>query len=144
MKITTVVLAVLALLIQATRADTTFDGSWTVTVDAKMFNNPDGSKAQPVVWHLPATVKNGFFHGEVGTKSKPFWYELSGQIEAGTATLRADELTGVQKYNFTLSKNAPPGKGHSYSYNVVAHFNDRYETGYATDARTRVFTFVKN
>lgn len=103
--------------------DTTFDGSWTVTVDAKVYINPDGSKAQPVIWHLPATVKNGFFHGEVETKSKPFWYELSGQIESGTATLHADELTGEQKCNFSLSQKAPPGKGYAYSYNGVAHFN---------------------
>jgi hypothetical protein len=98
------VLAVPALFIQTTKADTTFDGSWTVTVDAKVYINPDVSKAQPVIWHLPATVKNGFFHGEVETKSKPFWYELSGQIESGTATLHADELTGEQKCNFSLSQ----------------------------------------
>jgi hypothetical protein len=97
------VLAVLALFIQTTKADTTFDGSWSVKLDAKVFNNPDGSKAQPWAIQFPATVKNGVFHGEYGTKGKPFWYELSGQIESGTATLRADELTGAQKYNFTWS-----------------------------------------
>jgi len=52
MKITTVVLAVLALFIQTTKADTTFDGSWSVTLDAKVFNNPDGSKVQPFVLAL--------------------------------------------------------------------------------------------
>jgi hypothetical protein len=143
MKITTIALAVLALFIQTTKADTTFDGSWTVTLDVKVFDNPDGSKAQPWVIQFPATVKNGVFHGEYGTKGKPFWYELSGQIESGTATLRADVLTGEQKYNFTISKKAPPGKGYSYTYQVVAHFNGRRGTGYATDARSRTFTFVK-
>jgi len=136
MKITTAVLAVLALFIQTTKADTTFDGSWSVTLDAKLFNNPDGSKAQPFVWHFPATVKSGVFHGEIGTRGKPGWYELNGQIEAGTATL--------QEHNFTLSKKAPPGRGTAYSYQVIAHFNGRRGTGYATDARTRIFTFVKN
>jgi hypothetical protein len=145
MKITTIVLAsVPALFIQTTKADTAFDGSWWVTLDAKSFDNPDGSKAQPWVIQFPATVKNGVFHGQYGIKGKPFWYELNGQIEAGSATLRADELMGEQKYNFTLSKKAPPGKGHSYSYQVVAHFDSRRGTGRSTDARTRIFTFVKN
>jgi hypothetical protein len=144
MRVTTIVLAVLALFIQTTKADTTFDGSWSVTLDGKVFNNPDGSKAQPYVIQFSATVKNGVFHGEYGTKGKPFWYELSGPIESGKATLRADELSGAQKYNFTTSRKAPPGKGYRYSYKVVAHFNGRGGTGYSTDARSRIFTFVKN
>jgi hypothetical protein len=34
-----------------------FDGNWSVTVDHKLYENPDGSKALPFVWHFPATVK---------------------------------------------------------------------------------------
>jgi hypothetical protein len=143
MKVTTVALAsVLALFIQPTKADTAFDGSWWVTLDAKVIIRTAAKRS--LVIQFPATVKNGVFHGQYGIKGKPFWYELNGKIEAGSATLRADELTGEQKYNFTLSKKAPPGKGHSYSYQVVAHFDSRRGTGRSTDARTRIFTFVKN
>jgi hypothetical protein len=123
MKTITIVLAVLALFIQTTKADTTFDGNWTVTVDVKLYVNPDGTRAQPFIFHFPATVQNGFLHGELGTKGKPFWYELSGQIVSGAATFRVDELTGDEKYNFTTSKQAPPGRGHVYSFNVTAHFS---------------------
>jgi hypothetical protein len=93
MKITTVVLAsVLAFFIQPTKADTAFDGNWWVTLDAKAFDNPDGSKARPWVIQFPATVKNGAFHGQYGIKGKPFWYELNGQIEAGSALFAPTSL----------------------------------------------------
>ena len=128
----------------ATEGGMKFDGNWSVTVDHKLYENPDGSKALPFVWHFPATVKNGVFHGEIGTRGKPGWYELNGQIEAsGTATFRADEISGSQKYNFTVSKKAPPDRGYPYSYQVVARFDSRRGTGHATDWRTRIFTFVK-
>ena len=75
----TIVFAVCTLLsVQNTKAastDTPFDGIWSVTVDVKLYENPDGSKAQPFVWRFPATVKNGVFHGEIGTRGKPGWYQ---------------------------------------------------------------------
>jgi hypothetical protein len=141
---TSVLLFVQPNLKAATEGGMKFDGIWSVTVDVKLYENPDGSKAQPFVWRFPATVKNGVFHGEIGTRGKPGWYELNGKIEAGgTAALRADEITGSQKYNFTVSKKAPPGRGTAYSYQVVARFDSRRGTGHATDWRTRIFTFVK-
>jgi hypothetical protein len=124
---------------------TKFDGNWSVTLDAKMYKNPDGSVAQAVVWHFSATVRNGVFHGESGTRGKPSWYELNGRIEPdGTATLRADEITGAQKYNFSKTIKAPPGKGVSYSYQVISHFGDRRGTGQSNDRRIKIFTFTKD
>ena len=147
--LTAIVLAVSTLLLlQSAKAasDTTaFDGNWSVTLDAKAFKNPDGRNGLPYVRRFPATVKNGVFHGEIGARGKPNWYELNGKIESdGSATLRADEITGEQKYNFTVSRNPPPGKGTDYSYQVDAHFDGRHGTGRSTDWRTRIFTFVKN
>jgi hypothetical protein len=129
----------------ATEGGTKFDGNWSVTVDIKVYKNPDGSTAQPFVKRFSATVKNGVLHGETGPRGKPNWYELNGKIEAdGTATLRVDEITGSQKYNFTKSRKAPPGAWYPYSFQVVARFEGRRGTGQSTgDDRTRIFTFVK-
>jgi hypothetical protein len=129
----------------ATDGGTKFDGSWSVTVDVKVYNNPDGSTAKPFVKRFAATVKNGVLHGETGPRGKPEWYELNGKIEAdGTAALRVDEITGSQKYNFAKSRKAPPGSGTPYSFQVVARFEGRRGTGQSTsDERTRIFTFVK-
>jgi hypothetical protein len=122
-----------------------FDGSWKVTVDTKEYKNKDGTTAQPWVKHLAATVKNGVFHGEKGTRGQPSFYELNGTIQAdGTATFRCDEITGEQKYNFSDAQKGPPGKGHHYSYEISAHFSENRGTGKSTsDNRARVFTFVK-
>ena len=122
-----------------------FDGSWNVTVDTKAYKNPDGSTAQPWVIHFPATVKNGVFHGEWGTRGKPSFYELNGQIDPdGTASLRVDEITGLQKFNFSTTNKAPPGRGTGYSYQVAAHFDSQRGTGRSTsNQRTRIFSFVK-
>lgn len=129
----------------ATEGATKFDGSWEATVDAKEHKNPDGSKALPWVKHFQASIKNGIFHGEMGTRGKPEFYEMNGKIGAdGTASLRVDEITGSQKYNISESAKAPAGKGVNYSYQVVAHFDGRRGTGRSTsDQRTRAFTFVK-
>ncbi|MBV8277082.1 MAG: hypothetical protein JO170_17745 [Verrucomicrobia bacterium] len=132
--------------LKAAEGTTKFDGSWAVTLDAKIYKNPDGSTAQPYVRNFSATVKKGILQGEVGTSGQRGWYELSGTISAdGTAALRAEEITKYQKYSFTTSSKKPPeGKGTHYTYQVVGRFGDRRGTGHSTDPRPRVFTFVKN
>jgi hypothetical protein len=87
----------------------------------------------------------GFFHGEIGNRGKPEWLKLNGKIEVdGTADLRADLITGSQKWNFTQSRKAPPREGNRYSYQVVARFHGRRGTGHSTDGRTRGATvFIK-
>jgi hypothetical protein len=128
----------------ATEGGMKFDGNWSVTLDAKVFKNGDGSEAQPYVRRFSATVRNGVFHGEIGPRGKPTWFELNGKIEAdGAAELRADEITGVTKYNFATSHKSPPGSGTHYSYQVVVRFGGRRGTGQSTDYRTRIFTFLK-
>ena len=131
--------------LKAAEGTAKFDGSWAVTVDAKAYKNGDGSIAEPWTEHFTATVKNGAFHGEYGTRGKPFWFELIGNVATdGTAALVVNELTGEQKHNFSNSKKPPPGKGVRYSYQVGAHFDGKHGTGHSTsDARTRIFTFVK-
>ena len=113
------------------KAATKFDGSWSVTLDAKVYKNPDGSTAQPFVRRFPAAVKNGVFHGEIGTRGEKGWYELDGKIGAdGTANFRAEEILKFQKYSFTeTSRKAPSGAGTHYTYQVVAHFDGRRGTG---------------
>jgi hypothetical protein len=127
------------------KAATKFDGSWSVTLDAKVYKNPDGSTAQPFVRRFPATVKNGVFHGEIGNRGKPEWLELNGKVEVdGTADLRADLITGSQKWNFTQSRKAPPREGNRYSYQVVARFHADAEPATRPMAGTRGATvFIK-
>jgi hypothetical protein len=122
-----------------------FDGSWAVTVDTKAYKNADGTTAQPWVKHLVATVKSGVFHAEKGTRGQPSFYELNGTIQAdGTASLRCEEITGDQKYNFSDRPKGPPGKGHHYTYEISAHFGEKQGSGKSTsDNRTRIFTFVR-
>ena len=123
---------------------TTFDGNWSVAVDIKAYKNGNGSIAEPLTRHLSVTVKDGVLRGERGMRTKPGWYELSGTIATdGTANLRADEITGTQKYNFAKSAKQPAGAGKPYTYSVVAHFDNQRGTGHSTDGRTRIFTFVK-
>jgi hypothetical protein len=129
----------------ATEGTTKFDGNWAVTLDAKVFKNPDGSTAKPYVRNFSVAVKGGVLHGEIGTRGKPGSYELDGQIAAdGTAALTAQEVLAHHEYSFTTStKKPPPGRGTGYSYQVVAHFGGQRGTGHSTDARPRIFTFVK-
>jgi hypothetical protein len=131
--------------LRAAEGTTKFDGSWAVTVEGKAYKNRDGSIAQPWVKNFTATVKNGALRGEYGTRGKPAWFELTGNIAAeGTASLLVNELTGERKYNFSRSKEEPPGKRESYSFQVAAHFEGEHGTGHSTsDDRTRIFTFVK-
>jgi hypothetical protein len=131
--------------LMAAEGTTKFDGTWAVTLDAKVFNNPDGSTAKPYVRNFSATVKGGLLHGEIGTRGKPGSYELDGSIAAdGTATLTAQEVVLHRENAFTTSTRKPPGgRGTGYSYQVAARFGGQRGTGHATDARTRIFTFVK-
>jgi hypothetical protein len=79
----TIVFAVSTLLFaqntKAASTDTTFDGTWSVTVDFHEYKNPDGSMARAWVKHFAAEVKNGVLHGELGTRGAPDWYELNGK-----------------------------------------------------------------
>jgi len=56
---------------QGTSGATAFDGNWSVTLDAKEYRNPNGSVALAFIRRFTATVKNGVFHGEIGTRGKP-------------------------------------------------------------------------
>jgi hypothetical protein len=54
---------------KAASTDTTFDGTWSVTVDFHEYKNPDGSVARAWVKHFAAEVKNGVLHGHGTGKS---------------------------------------------------------------------------
>jgi hypothetical protein len=55
------VLAILAMTFVAPNAmaDTTFDGTWSVTLNAHECKNPDGTVARGVILHFSAKVKMG-------------------------------------------------------------------------------------
>jgi CHAT domain-containing protein len=124
---------------------TAFDGTWSVTINAQEYKNPDGSVALPWVRHFRAKIKNGVLHGESGARGEANWYELNGKIAAnGTASLRTKGTTGNVAYTpFHLHPN------YAYEYQVNAHFDDRHGTGHSVDdppgkPRVRIFTFVKD
>jgi hypothetical protein len=121
-----IVFAVSALLFaqdaKAASAVTAFDGNWLVTLNTHQFKNPDGTIALGGLWRFRAKVKNGVFHGGVGTRDAPNWYDLYGKIEAnGTATLHTSGTTGNNpKYTvFHLRPNVP------YEYKVLARTPER-------------------
>jgi hypothetical protein len=129
----------------ATEGTRKFDGNWSVTLDAKVFKNPDGSTAQPFVSHFSATVKDGIFHGEKKTRGKPDFLELNGKIAAdGTATLVATGISGDTLHT-AMASNSAPSAGLPVNYQVVAHFDNRHGTGHSVGSppRTRIFTFTK-
>jgi hypothetical protein len=126
--------------------DTAFDGAWTVTINFHAWTNPDGTEAKAFTRSFPATVKNGVFYGESGTKGKPNWYSLGGKIQAdGSADLTVNGKTGDAGY--TPTHPEPGGPVH---YQVLAHFSGRQGTGHSVGdpppphaPRTRIYTFTK-
>jgi len=110
---------------KAASTDTAFDGTWSVTVDAHEYKNPDGSVSLAWVKHFPAKVKNVVLHGDRGVKGAAGWYELNGKIAAnGTAILPITGINGDPAY---AKLHALPNT--SYKYQVIAHFDDRHGTG---------------
>jgi hypothetical protein len=140
--LSTFVVAVLTmtLVVQNAIADTTFDGTWFVTVNAHQYENPDGSTALAWVMNFPAEVKNGVLHGEHGTKGAPAWLEIDGKIDAdGTANLT---VKGITKTSEHAAKRPRPGT--PYEWQVIAQFKGRHGTGKTVGPRVRIFTFAKD
>ena len=139
--ISLIAFAFLTLLAVKTKAaTTTFDGTWSVTIDFHEYINPDGSTARATVKSFPVKIKNGVLHGELGTRGAPDWYSLDGKIEAnGSAILRT---TGKPEYTASTTH---PRSSVPYEYQVIAHFDDRQGTGKSigNPPRVRIFTFVE-
>src|SRR5271166_2934691 len=137
------------LFVQNTKAAatvTTFDGAWSVALNAHEYKNPDGTVTLAWVRHFRAEVKNGVLHGEIGVRGAANWYELNGKIMAnGTAILRTTGITGNNPA-YTAFHTHP---NVSYQYQVIAHFDDQHGTGKSVNdppgrPRDRIFTFVKD
>ena len=130
----------------ASAAETTFDGTWSVTLTTPENKDPTGVVARGYVFHFPAQVQNGVLRGERGTRGAPGYFEISGQIGAnGAAVLRASGITGKEEYNLW---GGDPGSPHArsgkpYSYNVNALFNGRHGTGKRIGGRIGNFEFSK-
>ena len=45
---------------------TTFDGTWSATMSAHNYQNPNSAMSLAYAWHFSMTVKNGILHGERG------------------------------------------------------------------------------
>jgi hypothetical protein len=142
--LSTFVVAVLTmtLVVQNAIADTTFDGTWSVTMSAHNYQNPNSTMSLAYAWHFSMTVKNGILHGERGNRGMGDFYEINGTIAAdGTATIRADGITG-KGTEFTKGHTSP---GTPFSYAVTAQFKGRHGTGKSIgDPRIRIFTFGKD
>jgi hypothetical protein len=79
-------------------------------------------------------------HGETGNRGKENFYEINGTIAAdGTATIRANGISGPSKFN---RSHIPPGT--PYSYAATAKFDGRHGAGKSAGPRVRIFTFVKD
>jgi hypothetical protein len=101
-----------------------FDGDWNVAISCKASNG-----GQPYRVHLPAKVRNGYFHAQRGIKGTADSYDMTGRISAdGTAALKVAGLTGPSAYN---RNNMQPGA--PFSYPLTARFQDTHGTGRRTD-----------
>jgi hypothetical protein len=137
----TSVFAILTMTLVAQNA-TTFDGTWSVTMSARNYQNPNGTMSLAYAWHFSMTVNNGILHGERGNRGMGDFYEINGTIAAdGTGTIRADGITG-KGTEYTKGHRSP---GTPFSYAVIAQFEDRHGTGKSIgDPRIRLFTFLKD
>src|ERR1700722_17483366 len=76
-------------------AETTFDGTWSVTTNVHDYKNPNGTMSRAYTWQFPMTVKNGVLHGERGKRGSYDFLEINGTITAdGDATIQAEGITG--------------------------------------------------
>ena len=96
--------------------------------------------------HFSAGIKNGVLHGERGTRGKPGWLELSGNIGTdGTANLHAN-ATRPEKYNFQYQGAGPAHaqSGKPYAYDVAAQFKGQHGTGKRIGGRVGIFDIAKD
>jgi hypothetical protein len=63
----------------ATGAGTKFDGTWSVTLDGKIYKNPDGSMAQPFIRTFPRPSRTGFSMGRSGLGENRIGSSLMGK-----------------------------------------------------------------
>jgi hypothetical protein len=135
--------AVTLLYVQNTKAasDTTaFDGTWSVTMSAHNYDNPNSYMSEAFAYHFSMNVKNGVLHGERGNRGMESFYEINGTIAAdGSATIRVNGITGPSKFS---RGHVPPGT--PYTYAATANFTGRRGTGKSAGPRVRIFAFVKD
>ena len=137
------VLAILAMTFVAPNAmaDTTFDGTWSVTLNAHECKNPDGTVARGVILHFSAKVKNGVLHADWRSTRTPASLEINGKIGTdGAAILNLKGIVGDEAYT-----PLHPHANKPYQYQVIAHFDQRHGTGRSDGSpRVNIFTFVKD
>lgn len=137
MRLTRAAIAIfgLAIMPMAPAFASSFDGKWSVTQDCE--GAPGG--ARPFKWSYDATVKDGNFLGQFGTRGQPSSLTLSGRVQAdGTAALVASGLNG--KSDYTVGFGQP---GERFSYPVAARFDGKRGTGKRTQGRVCTFSFAK-
>ena len=113
-----------------------FDGSWLVRIICP--KTADG-KTQGYSRQMVARVDNGVLRGEDGTKGRPLWLVLDGNIEtSGTAWINVHGLSGSAGH--TLGRLA---EGSPFAYTVTGQFSGRKGTGKRDAGRECDLTFVK-
>jgi hypothetical protein len=138
-----IVFAILALtfIAENAMAESTFDGTWSVTLNAHEYKNPDGSVARGVILHFQAKVENGVLHGDWRSTRTPASLEINGKIGTdGAAILNLKGIVGDEAYT-----PLHPHANKPYQYQVIAHFDQRHGTGRSDGSpRVNIFTFVKD
>jgi len=129
-------LAAAALAPETTRAASPFDGTWSVT---QVCDATSGG-ARGYTWRYGATVTDGQFVGQRGTKGKPASMTLSGRIQPdGSASFIADGISGDAEHNIKFAQAQTP-----IHYALVAKFEGTKGSGTRTEGRVCRFTFEKN
>jgi hypothetical protein len=114
--------------------DRRFDGTWDTVLSCE-----NAGRALGYSYRFPSAVKEGALRGENGTKGKPGWLQLEGNILSdGSAKIDADGLVG--------SSDAALGKlssGTPYHYTIAANFSGESGTGKRVEGRACSVTFTK-
>ena len=112
-----------------------FDGKWLTTLSCENYRDALGFSFQ-----IPATVKDGAFHGVHGTEGEPGSLVIDGTIAPdGKATFYAKGRTGSKEY--VPGRDTP--RGTEYGYNINARFYGAAGSGTRVEGRPCTFKFAK-
>ena len=124
--------------VPAAAQQSTFDGSWNVTMTCPAHNAEDDD-AKGYTHRFPAEVEKSRIRGTHGKEGEPGWHLLQGKInDDGSATLRLDGVVNNPKYAINDAQ-----RGKEYSYRIKARFEANSGVGQRLTGRVCEFAFTR-
>ncbi len=121
------------LILSSTARSKAYDGKWSTIISCPAFGRAQGYSQQ-----LSAEVKDGSYHGAIGTSGEPGSLVLDGKIVSdGTSALLAKGFVGSTATSGGVTPGTP------YFFHVIAQFEQSRGTGKRVEIRPCNLTFVK-